>query len=77
MPEEGISFFEIPPGKFNPPQSKRSPWILQILNPPPPLCFRPKIANLHHLGGGGVEAMKCNKSQIRFPKSLFSCLFGR
>ena len=22
---------------------------------------------------GGVKAMKCNKSQICFPKSLFSC----
>ena len=40
----------------------------------------------HNLGGGGgglleamkgVEAMKCDKSQICFSKSLFSCLFGR
>ena len=36
MPEEGFSFFEIqtPPGKFNPQQTKRSPWILQILKTP-------------------------------------------
>ena len=54
MPEEGFSFFEIqtPPGKFNPPQTKRFPGILQILKPP--LYFSdPKWPTPQHLGGGG------------------------
>ena len=53
MPEDGFSIFEIqtPPGKFNPPQTKRFPGILQILRPI--LYFSdPKWPTPQHLGVG-------------------------
>ena len=53
MPEEGFSFFEIQtPGKFNPPQTKRFPGILQILKTPS-FFSDPKWPTPQHRGGGG------------------------
>ena len=47
-----IGTFQCLKRAFTPRKQQRSPWILQILNPPL-LFFRPKIHNPYHLGGGG------------------------
>ena len=53
MPEEGFSFeIQTPSGKFNPPQTKRFPGILQILKPL--LIFQTQNGQpLNTWGGGG------------------------